>query len=319
MHMTGSPAWTLDATQRRVQAPDEGTARLFGQGLHLDCRRISFERGFAVCSIDAHGAQDMAFEAPPDDRPYLYLQTVVAGDCHLYAGDESVALQPGRSTLMRAEGRSTGWLCRRTGPLRVVSIDIPEPMLVEWLGGRLPKVLRAMQAGAACGAQSLTLPALPAWQRVLLSLGDPAVHGGLHGLAAEGAALQVLSHHLQPLAEESEASSATPGENRRDARAAAHARERLLADLRNPPSLQSLAAELGLSPRRLQTLFRRCYGCSPFQLVLNARLDQARDELRDGRLSVKEVAWRAGYRHATSFTHAFRARFGVSPEGMRGR
>jgi len=74
-----------------------------------------------------------------------------------------------------------------------------------------------------------------------------------------------------------------------------------------------------MSPRRLNIAYRRAFGTTLFQALLNARLTQAFAQLKAGDRSIKQIAWQAGYDHPTSFTHAFRRRFGVTPRSVRSR
>jgi AraC-like DNA-binding protein len=91
------------------------------------------------------------------------------------------------------------------------------------------------------------------------------------------------------------------------------ARERLLADMRNPPTLGDLAAEFGLTEKRLNVGFRALFGATVFETLRNERLDHARIALRDERVSLKEIAFRVGYNHVSNFTNAFTARYGEPP------
>lgn len=82
--------------------------------------------------------------------------------------------------------------------------------------------------------------------------------------------------------------------------------------------LPAIAAELGLSPRTLQRkLFES--GTS-FQAVLDeARYALARDYLRQGSLSLIDIAFLLGYREQSAFTHAFKEWSGTNPGAWRER
>jgi AraC-like DNA-binding protein len=80
--------------------------------------------------------------------------------------------------------------------------------------------------------------------------------------------------------------------------------------------LPAIAAELGLSPRTLQRkLFET--GTS-FQAVLDeARYALARDYLRQGSLSLIDIAFLLGYQEQSAFTHAFKEWSGTNPGAWR--
>jgi len=80
--------------------------------------------------------------------------------------------------------------------------------------------------------------------------------------------------------------------------------------------LSAIAAELGLSPRTLQRKLADA-GAS-FQQVLDAaRYALARDCLRQGSLSLLEIAFLLGYQEQSAFTHAFKEWSGMNPGAWR--
>jgi transcriptional regulator GlxA family with amidase domain len=84
-----------------------------------------------------------------------------------------------------------------------------------------------------------------------------------------------------------------------------------------PEPAAALARALGLSPRRLETLFRAGLGTTPGQHALDLRLQAARRMLTDTRHPVQEVALRTGFSSPAVFARAFRRRFGTSPRATR--
>ncbi|MGI2902596.1 helix-turn-helix transcriptional regulator [Tolypothrix sp. VBCCA 56010] len=92
-----------------------------------------------------------------------------------------------------------------------------------------------------------------------------------------------------------------------------HARNILLGNLDNPPSLIELARQVGLNERKLKEGFRYCFGTTVFGYLHDYRMEQARLLLIAGQLSVKQVARVVGYASPTSFHAAFRKKFGINP------
>ncbi|WP_189523488.1 helix-turn-helix transcriptional regulator [Nostoc sp. PA-18-2419] len=91
------------------------------------------------------------------------------------------------------------------------------------------------------------------------------------------------------------------------------ARNILLRNLDNPPSLIELAKQAGINERKLKEGFRFCFGTTVFGYLHNYRMEQARSLLVAGQLSVKQVARIIGYASPTSFHAAFRKKFGINP------
>ncbi len=94
-------------------------------------------------------------------------------------------------------------------------------------------------------------------------------------------------------------------------------RDILLDDLGNPPTIEMLAQQVGLSQRRLSEAFRATTGMTVLEWVLEQKLLLARELLMEGALPLKEISFRTGYAHRSSFTEAFAKRFGVSPSQYR--
>ena len=79
-----------------------------------------------------------------------------------------------------------------------------------------------------------------------------------------------------------------------------------------------LAKRSGASVSTLLRAFRDEAKITPYAYVKGRRLDEARRLLRRGRVRVKEVALLVGYADIPSFSHAYKARFGVSPRNDLG-
>ncbi len=86
-----------------------------------------------------------------------------------------------------------------------------------------------------------------------------------------------------------------------------------------PLKLGSLARQLGVDRSTVFRRFHELYGCSPKSYLDRLRLDHAQALLRDGSLSVGEVALRCGYASGARMSKAFRARFQIPPSRQRPR
>jgi len=94
------------------------------------------------------------------------------------------------------------------------------------------------------------------------------------------------------------------------------AREFITAHLHRPIYLDDLCAELGLTPRAVENLFRDLLGVSPITYLRHRRLHGARHALqrsspRPG--AVKQVALEWGHWHLGRFARDYRTLFGESP------
>lgn len=97
----------------------------------------------------------------------------------------------------------------------------------------------------------------------------------------------------------------------------ARAVARMEATLDAPASIAQIAADVGLSPRRLESLFRGSLGASPGAYALSLRLAAARRMLTDTRHPMAEIALRTGFSGPSTLSRAFRRQFGQSPASLR--
>lgn len=97
----------------------------------------------------------------------------------------------------------------------------------------------------------------------------------------------------------------------------ARARERLHDDCAQPPRIEELARIAGVHPVAFARAFRRRYGRSPGEYLRECRLERAAGLLRDRRLSLAEIAARAGFVDQSHFTRSFRRGFGCTPGAWR--
>ncbi|MDV3351190.1 AraC family transcriptional regulator [Leptothoe sp. LEGE 181152] len=92
------------------------------------------------------------------------------------------------------------------------------------------------------------------------------------------------------------------------------AKEILIQQATQPPSLTDLARQVGLNNRKLNRGFRQLFGTTVFDYLQNHRLQQARELLSNSRLTIAGVASAIGYKSPEAFSTAFRRKFAVSPK-----
>ncbi len=91
------------------------------------------------------------------------------------------------------------------------------------------------------------------------------------------------------------------------------ARDIMLTNMSNPPSLCELADSVGVNKGKLNKCFREVYGASIFEYLRTLRLEKAKTLLLSGNRSVKEVSVEVGYTEPGNFSKEFKKYFGISP------
>lgn len=98
-----------------------------------------------------------------------------------------------------------------------------------------------------------------------------------------------------------------------------YARDILLERLNHPPSLLELARLVGINDCKLKAGFRQVFGTTVFGYLHDCRLEQARQLLSAGEMSVAAAAQSVGYANRSHFAIAFRKKYGINPSTYRKR
>ncbi|WP_151950194.1 helix-turn-helix domain-containing protein [Aliarcobacter butzleri] len=94
------------------------------------------------------------------------------------------------------------------------------------------------------------------------------------------------------------------------------AKEILLNNLQNPPSIVGLAKMVHLSEVKLKRGFKQIYKTSPYQLLVSHKMNLAKNMLESGEYNINEIALQVGYKFANNFTNAFYKEFKIRPKDI---
>ena len=90
------------------------------------------------------------------------------------------------------------------------------------------------------------------------------------------------------------------------------------ANIEEPISPSGLAADVGMSTRQLERLFRRYLNRSPKRYYMELRLQKARNLLMQTDMSVINVALACGFTSPSHFSKCYRSHYGTTPYRERG-
>ncbi|MDA9359267.1 AraC family transcriptional regulator [Flavobacteriaceae bacterium] len=92
------------------------------------------------------------------------------------------------------------------------------------------------------------------------------------------------------------------------------AKEIILKNMSEPPSLQELSEKIGLSLNKLKEGFKQLYGDTVFGYLLDHKMEEARRMLASTNHNVNEVGLRIGYSTSSHFIAAFKKKYGTTPK-----
>jgi AraC family transcriptional regulator len=268
-------------------------------------RALSHGEGWRVVEVTCRSG--------PADRPYeerhawTSIAAVMSG-AFTYRSSSGRALMISGSLLLGSAG--TCFECGHEHGIgdRCVAFQFA-PDLIEETAAALQGVTRT----------AFRTPRIPPLDRLLPKFAQiRALTRSADGLRAEELALSLAK---DAFALDQEATE-TPPQAREERRVALAVR---IIEARHTEKLTiaGLARDVGMSRRRFASVFRHVVGATPYQYVLNLRLDSAARRLGDESSSVLDIALDAGFGDLSEFTRRFHARFGKPPalyrRGFTGR
>jgi AraC family transcriptional regulator len=96
-------------------------------------------------------------------------------------------------------------------------------------------------------------------------------------------------------------------------------RDYLHASFAESPTLAAVAREACLAPHHFHRLFRRVFGRTPHDYLLDLRMARARKLLAETERAVSDICLDVGFESLGSFSSRFRREVGVSPTAFRRR
>ena len=86
--------------------------------------------------------------------------------------------------------------------------------------------------------------------------------------------------------------------------------------MKNPPSIIELSRQVKLNEFKLKHGFKKAFNTTPYNFLLEYKLQEAKQMLKDGDMNVSEVAFELGYKQVHGFSNAFYKRFGIRPKDI---
>ncbi len=275
--------------------------------------RIEIGGGLRVFLTDAEARHDITVEAR-DDRTDFWIgsQVTIDGGADIdFLDGERMQVMPDRALLFRPSGRRAAYNLVAGARFHSAGYGLEVGRIVHLFNGAVPPMLAGLLEPDVDSSRIVAMPASRPMRQLAKSLFNRRLNGPLRALMMEGVVIQLLALQAAAAAERSPCEQ--HGLSLQERRAICEARERLLADMRNPPSIGELAAATGLTEKRLNAGFRAVFGSTVFGTLKNERLEHARIAFESTKVPLKQIAFRVGYNHVTNFVNAFTARYGAPP------
>ncbi|MEO1296030.1 MAG: AraC family transcriptional regulator [Cyanobacteria bacterium J06636_16] len=137
--------------------------------------------------------------------------------------------------------------------------------------------------------------------------------GGIRKLYLEAKALELLALCLTQLTHYCTEAAPSCWVKPKDVDALHRAKDILLQNINNPPSLAELARQVDINERKLQKGFQQLFGTTVFGLLHDHRMERARQLLEADQMTIEAIANAIGISHRGYFATAFKRKFGSTP------
>jgi len=197
-----------------------------------------------------------------------------------------------------------------------VDIHIKPDLLAEYLANytqKIPPGLKQLLEGCdeqfyfRCGTTT------PAMQVALHQILNCPYQGGMRNLYLESKALELIALRLEAAIADCKVPSNFENLSPSDIESIHHAKDILCRNFNNPPSLLSLARQVGLNDCKFKQGFQQVFGTTAFGYLRDYRMEKAQQLLLEKEMNVNEVVRAVGYASRSAFLTAFKEKFGVSP------
>jgi len=95
------------------------------------------------------------------------------------------------------------------------------------------------------------------------------------------------------------------------------AKDIIIKNMTDPPSLVELSEEINLSLKKLKEGFKKIYGKPVYQFLIEYKMELAKKLLSDNDYNVNEVSLKLGYSTASHFITAFKNKYGLTPKSFK--
>jgi AraC-like DNA-binding protein len=309
-------AWEEEVSQRiEYLDPEDSRDRLFPQPTWLTqgyTREISLRNGLKILISDfrVRDRTKLASEEEPVEWVDFH--------CHLSGDHQDIETKVGNLEYgLYGSGTALKRITTCSGqfPILEVEVSMSPEVLLDFTGdqGALPPELRHLIGNLTQPGYTRVGTLSPMMQRVLWQIIRCPYLGMMKRMYLESKALELAMLMLQQEQEIRQGQRSLRSLKPDEVNRIHHAREILLQNLDQPPSLMELARRVSLNDSALKRGFRQVFGKPVFSYLLDYRMEQARQLLMSGELKVGEVMQRVGLHNRQYFAAAFRKKFGTNP------
>lgn len=314
----------------------QSAAKHFGKEIQHDCQKHWINLGTdpakgQICAYDFEDGVQMFLlnGILPDDweiltkstseSPFLLYFNVRGSVSFEYEGlSESIPITP-LKTIMTSHipNQSQRIFIKKDESVTFICVNLERRLYINHIGC-LPDPVKYEVASICNGKTALKefqnsafgLQGAGLVQQVI----DDKKEGLIHATFAESKAIELFSIQLRRWEQEI---VQLPGKSKilrtDDVEKIIMARNLLVADLKNAPTIEVLSKKSGVNRQKLKQAFKKMFGTTINDYLRNERLRMAKQLLNVGDPSIKNVAAAVGYENSSYFARRYKEKYGLYP------
>jgi len=153
----------------------------------------------------------------------------------------------------------------------------------------------------------------PAMAIVVSQLMENRLHTALKNIYNKGKVYELISLYFNKT-EDTDLEQCPYLADDQNIRKIRQAKEIIVAEMNEPPTLEHLAKTIDLPLKRLKEGFKQLYGDSVYGFLFQHKMEFARKLLLSNKYSVGEIGLRVGYSTPSHFITAFKKKYGTTPK-----
>jgi AraC family transcriptional regulator, transcriptional activator of the genes for pyochelin and ferripyochelin receptors len=128
---------------------------------------------------------------------------------------------------------------------------------------------------------------------------------------------EILCMLVQLLLDEEHSPLRSSSMSEHDVRRIYEARELLMKNFAEPPSIPALSRAIGINRTKTKSGFKEIFGRTIYEYIIKLRMERARELLLKGDRPISWISEEVGYAYPANFTHAFKRYYGYLPKSIR--
>ena len=272
---------------------------------------ISIDNGFDIIKIENNSTEILMFESEVDDS-FIQIHFCLKGNGQLQYGPHyrrDVRFQKSLLLYNPNQNLPINLSLEVNGKYLILLVQIN---LFHSFFSKLSEIIHFLNIKNRGKKYYLDKDLSPSEILVLNQIFDNQKHNGMQDLYLRAKVYEALSFYFEEGKKDSQSCPFLNDEA--NVEKIKMAKQIVINNMSEPPSLKEISTEIGLSVSKLKEGFKHIYGESVFNFLFDYKMEFARKQLLSRKFNVSEVSQQVGYSTSSHFIAAFRKKYGTTPK-----